>query len=59
MLTHDLKPSKQCILTELAEFDHSDWRKIHNPGKSTQGKSSQAGSSFVLYLHLVTTCLLR
>ena len=59
MLTHDLKPSKQRILTKLADFDLSDWRKIHNPGKSTQGKSSQAGSGFDLYLHLVTTCLLR
>ena len=59
MLTHDLKPSKQRILTELADFDHSDRRKIHNPAKSTQGKSSQSGSSLDLYLHLVTTCLLR
>ena len=59
MLTHDLKPSKQCILTELAEFDHSDRRKIHNPGKRTPGKCNQSGSSLDLYLHLVTTCLLR
>ncbi len=59
MLTHDLKPSKRRILTELAEFDHSDRRKINNPGKSTPGKSSQAGSGSVLYLHLVTTCFLR
>ncbi len=59
MLTHDLKPSKQRILAELADFDLSDRRKIHNPGKRTPGNSSQARSSFVLYLHLVTTCLLR